>query len=414
MKFILSLLLLGMNFHLSAQELTREQYKEDFIFFWNTIKSDYGYWDKKQTDWDLAKNVYLPATDTISSRSSFISLLEKMLYEIYDAHASLNTNTPFSQRLVPSGTDIWAAFINGKPVITDIRPGFGADKAGMVKGMEIVAMNDVPVESAIKAFLPKSLKRNDKEAEDYALRALLAGNHLVSRKITVRFSRQLKDFFPDEPVNMLESVVYTGLLETAVKSKNIGYIRINNRLWDNNLVQQFDAALDSLLHTKALILDMRETPGGGNTTVARAIISRFISREGCYQHHEVTAEERETGVKRSWKELVTPRGKQYKQPLFILVNHWTGSVGEGIVIGFDAFKRAVIIGDRMAGLNGANYSYRLPHSGIGFSFPVEKLFHNNGTPRERFRPTVDVDYIQGAGNRDHVIETAVKLANKYP
>lgn len=412
MKYLFILLIIASGFKSSAQELTREQYKADVDFFWNTIKSDYCYWDKKNTDWEAAKLIYLGQADTVSSRSSLISLLERMFNEIYDAHASLNSNTPVSQRLVPSGADIWAAYINGKPVITDIRPGFGADKAGMQNGMEIIAVNDIPVDIAVKPFLPKSLKVKDKEADEYALRSLLAGNHMVSRKITVFDGQRVKDFFPDTPVNMLEHFSYNGLLEFKKLDNNIGYIRINNRLWDNNLIKDFDLAVDSLLQTKSMILDMRETPGGGNTTVARAMISRFISTKGFYQHHELTAEERETGVKRSWKELVYPRGKMYRHPLYILVNHWTGSVGEGIVIGFDAFKRAIIVGDRMAGLNGANYSYHLPNSGIGFSFPVEQLFHINGLPREQFRPSLMVEYKRGAKNRDMVLETALKLANK--
>lgn len=412
MKYFFIILLMGCCYMSASQELTREQYKKDFIYFWNTIKSDYCYWDKKQTDWDSVKMIYMKEADTVSSRASFISLLEKMLNEIYDAHASLNTNTITSQRLVPSGADIWAEYINGKPLITDIRPGFGADKAGLRKGMEIIEVNDVPVAIAVKSFLPVTLRIKDKEAEGFALRSLLAGNHAVPRKITVLFGQQMKDFFPDAPVNMLEQFSYNGLLESKLLDDNIGYIRINNRLGDNNLIQLFDSALDSLLHTKALILDMRETPGGGNTTVARAIISRFITREGFYQQHELTAEERETGVKRSWKELVSPRGKLYKHPLYILVNHWTGSVGEGIVIGFDAFKRTVIAGDRMAGLKGANYSYQLPHSGIGFSFPVEKLFHVNGVPRELFSPAMIVPYQGTGGSSDPVLETVIKLAKK--
>ena len=182
MKYLFILLIIASGFKSSAQELTREQYKGDVEFFWNTVKSDYCYWDKKHTDWEAAKLIYLGEADTVSSRSSLIRLLEKMFNEIYDAHASLNTNTPLSQRLVPSGTDIWAEYIKGRPVITDIRPGFGADKAGMVKGMEIIAVNDIPVETAVKPFLPVTGKRKDKEADEYALRSLLAGNHVVSRK----------------------------------------------------------------------------------------------------------------------------------------------------------------------------------------------------------------------------------------
>jgi C-terminal processing protease CtpA/Prc len=102
----------------------------------------------------------------------------------------------------------------------------------------------------------------------------------------------------------------------------------------------------------------------------------------------VPAEEKEFGVKRSWIEYVSPRGRIYKKPLVVIVNRWTGSMGEGIAIGFDAMKRATIVGDKMAGLLGANYSFTLPETNIGFSFPAEKLFHVNGKPREDFVPSI--------------------------
>jgi C-terminal processing protease CtpA/Prc len=54
-------------------------------------------------------------------------------------------------------------------------------------------------------------------------------------------------------------------------------------------------------------------------------------------------------------------------------------------------KRGTVVGTRMAGLLGATHSITLPHSGIGVSFPAEKLFHVNGTPREDYVPTVLVD-----------------------
>ncbi len=42
-------------------------------------------------------------------------------------------------------------------------------------------------------------------------------------------------------------------------------------------------------------------------------------------------------------EIVSPKKPAYTKPLVVLVNHWTGSVGEGIAKGFDALKRATII-----------------------------------------------------------------------
>jgi C-terminal processing protease CtpA/Prc len=408
MKPIFALLLLLSSLHAAAQDTTIKRYRKDFDFLWNTIKDDYCYWDKKATDWNKSNAYYGPAFDTVTSRHSFVLLLEKVFNEFYDHHASLSTNTKVSQRLVPSGTDIWAEYVDNKPIITEVRLGFGAHKVGLKAGMEIISVNDMPVEKAIQKYLPVSLSRPDKEAKDYALRVLLAGLFMDNRKITVKDGSGIKTVFPDNPVSLLITHKYDNNIESRIVAGNIGYIRINNNLWDNGLIPLFDSALYALRNTRALILDLRETPGGGNTTVARAIIGSFISKEGFYQKHELTAEERMFGVKRSWIEIVSPRKHIYTKPLVILVNHWTGSVGEGITIGFDAFKRATIIGTPMARLNGANYSYQMPESKIGFSFPGEKLFHVNGRPRENFRPAVIVDLASQKQGEDAILLKALK------
>src|SRR5215831_4876275 len=95
------------------------QYKSDFDYFWTTIDDNYCYWDKKQTDWNKVKTVYQPLIDTVTTRASFVGILEKAFYEIYDHHASLNANTAESQRLVPSGTDLWAEYLNDTPTIVE-------------------------------------------------------------------------------------------------------------------------------------------------------------------------------------------------------------------------------------------------------------------------------------------------------
>ncbi|MGZ8551084.1 MAG: S41 family peptidase [Chitinophagaceae bacterium] len=392
----------------SFQATAQPNYRKDFDYLWSTIKEDYAYWDKKATEWNKVKNYYAPLFDTVSSRQNFVLILEKVFNEIYDHHASLNTNTRVSQRLVPSGTDIWAAYINGRPFITEVRLGFGAVQVGLRAGMEIVSFNDVPVELAIQKYLPVSVTSNDKEAKDYALRILLAGLFIDDRKIVVRDQGVIKTFFPDRPTAILKEHQYKSDIESKIFPGNIGYIRINNRLGENGLITLFDSVLQSLHHTNSLILDFRETPSGGNTTVARAIMGSFISKEAFYQKHELTAEERSYGVKRSWLEIVSPRKKIYAKPLVVLVNHWTGSVGEGIAIGFDALKRATIIGTSMAGLNGAIYSYQMPESKIGFSFPVEKLFHVSGLPRELFVPTVKVDLTKQKPGEDLILSRALQ------
>ena len=407
-KLLLLIVGLFSCFSLCAQNLTTQQYKQDFDYFWRTIDDNYCYWDKKQTDWNEVRKIYGPLVDTVTSKTGFISILEKTFYELYDHHASLNSNTAESQRLVPSGCDLWAEYINGKPTITEVHLNSGADKVGMWPGMEIVMVNDMPVETAMQDFLPKCMKGADGEAKNYALRELLAGKHSVKRKITASYQNQKKDFFPDQPINLLETNNYETAIESKILQGNIGYIVIKNALGNNKLIHVFDSVLTTLMNTKAMILDLRETPSGGNTTVARSRLGRFVTREAFYQKHELTSEEKQFGGKQSWVEIVSPKKPPYKNLLIVLVDHWTGSVGEGIAIGFDALKRGTTIGTRMAGLNGAIYSFAMPNSGIGFSFPAEKLFHVNGTPRENFKPVVEVDLSKRKHNEDYILQQGLK------
>ncbi len=135
-------------------------------------------------------------------------------------------------------------------------------------------------------------------------------------------------------------------------------------------------------------------------------MGRFITRDLPYQKHSIPAEAREYGIRRSWIELVSPgRDFSYSAPVVVLVNHWTGSMGEGIAIGMDGMKRATIVGTEMARLAGATSAIKLPHTGIGVTFPTEKLFHVNGTPREKFVPPVYVDLLKQGNQQGDVVLT---------
>ena len=226
---------------LFAQKVTTQQYKEDFDYFWRTLDSNYCYWDKKKTDWNKVRLMYGSQVDSITSKAGFISLLEKAFYELYDHHASLNNNTSESQRLVPSGADLWAAYRNGKAVITEVRLGSGADNAGILAGMEVIAVNSIPVETAIQNFLPKCMRQPDAEAKDFALRLLLAGKHSQDRKLTVSYQNQQRIFFPDQPRNLLESTNDKNEIESKILKGNIGYVLINNALGNNDLIGLFDS-----------------------------------------------------------------------------------------------------------------------------------------------------------------------------
>ena len=160
---------------------------------------------------------------------------------------------------------------------------------------------------------------------------------------------------------------------------------------------------------------MRDTPSGGNTTVARAIMGRFIDQTMSYQRHSVPTEERAYGVKRSWIEEASPRGSFcYSAPVVVLVDHWTGGRGEGVAVGLGGMNRTRTVGTAMARLLGATDSVLLPNSRIHIHYPAEKLFHVNGKPRETFLPTVSIDLLSSAALRseDPILQSGIDILNR--
>jgi len=228
--------------------LTPHQYEEDFDYLWRSVSEDYAYFDQKQTDWTKVREIYRPQITAVKTRSDFVRLLESVLEELYDFHTHLNTNTPTSPRLVPSGTDIWADWIKQRAVITEIRPESPAAKAGLKAGMQIALINGIAVEEAVGRRLGKSLRARDEAARNWALRSLLAGRHNEKRSIEVVSNNGRRLISIEGPGH--QSDENKPLIDHRVLEKGIGYIRVNNSLGDTDLIKQFDLALAGLKHTR--------------------------------------------------------------------------------------------------------------------------------------------------------------------
>lgn len=85
-------------------------------------------------------------------------------------------------------------------------------------------------------------------------------------------------------------------------------------------------------------------------------------------------------------EQVLPRKDVYRAQLpTVVVGRWTGSMGEGIAIGFAALG-AEVVGTRMAGLKGAVEDLRAGDADLFVKLPTERLLTPSGLPREEFVP----------------------------
>jgi len=358
------------------------KYEKDFNEFWNDVNNNYAYFDQQQINWGKVKEIYQPQVKKITNDNDFIRFLETVLNEFHNGHISLNKNLNSSNRIIPSGQDMFVQNQNEKFIITDIRKGFGADLSGLKIGDVIVLFNKKSIPEQVEKFLPKCTAIHTQEMHQYALNMLFAGTHDTKRIITIYRNGKQVDFFPDS----LQTKKTTSLIETKTLNKTTAYIKINNSLGNSNIIADFDKAVDEFIGYKNIVIDFSETASGGNSTVARCIMGRFISKTMPYQQHEF--DEKEFQTQRKWVEFVTPRKTQFKGNVFIIVGHWTGSMGEGIAIGFDGLKRAKIIGTEMAKLIGAINGFTMSETNIGFQIPTERLYHINGTPREKYKPTI--------------------------
>jgi hypothetical protein len=370
----------------------KTSYQQDFDYYWQVVCDDFAYFDgheRKRSDWEKVRAFYTDKAANVTTRAELVRLLESANNELFNGHITLNVNLSSSNRIIPSGADLWAEPDKDHFVIADVREGFNAAQSGLKSGMVLKTFNGEPIDVAAKRFLPLSVSSYSPTMYEYALNMLLSGSHNTPRMIGVLVNGNLVLFRPDESPNRTDTP-YSTLLSSRILPSGVGYIKIHNSLGNTDLIKSFDQALDAMLKTRGLILDLRETPSGGNTTVARGILGRFVTKELPYQKIAYPDELRLYGVERTELDLVSPRAKQYINPVVVLVGRWTGSVGEGLTIGFDSTQRAEIVGTKMAGLLGAVCSYQLPVSKIGFSIPCQQTLQVNGKPREDFVPSRSV------------------------
>lgn len=105
MKMKLFLGLLTLLF--SNLSFGQTRYEKDFNEFWNDVNNNYAYFDQQQINWGKVKEIYQPQVKQITNDNNFIQFMDTILNEFHNGHISLNTNLNSSNRIIPSGQDIF-------------------------------------------------------------------------------------------------------------------------------------------------------------------------------------------------------------------------------------------------------------------------------------------------------------------
>jgi len=350
---------------IAPQPLAPADRRADFQAFVEDFQDNYAYRDRADRSWRTWIARYRARVDAAATPEDYAAVFESALDELHDFHAEVRSPNPHRWLPVPTFADMWAEFQGGDAVIVAVRRGSDAERAGVKRGDRVVQVGAEPLAAALAERLTPAVANSDPRARvgaaisdasgssitvirarAWALLSLLtgradeerhftlAGKNGASRPITLPLERQ----FARTP----------GALSSTLLPGDVGLVRFNNSLGDQATVAAFDSALERLRPARGLILDLRDVPSGGDSSVALGIMGRLVRTMLPYQRHRIP-HYGQPDVERNWIEQVAPRGPfTYDAPVVVLVDHWTGSMGEGMAIGLDGMRRAMVVGTRMA------------------------------------------------------------------
>lgn len=365
---------------------TADDYRNDALSLPALVAEQYAYVERLPGGAFPETDILRAEAEAVHDQAGLLRYAEHALTALADHHAITGSSFADSWAVTPSYSDLWIEPRDGVWIITAVRAGSPAQAADVQPGDRLTAVGDQTTRDAVTAFWRDIGLSPEGDRAGYAARVLAAGRRDRPRDLTITdadgTARRLN----------LPSLYTVRRDQAPVESRlerDALVIRVNDSLGDQAAIAAFDAAMATASDDQLVVIDLSETPSGGNTIVARGIMGWFVDAPAAYQIHVLPAEARATGIERRWVEQVLPRaGKRHRGPVEVRVGRWTGSMGEGLAIGLHA-QGARVVGQPMAGLLGAIYDLRLPRTGLVIKLPVERLYAVDGTPREQFRPDPD-------------------------
>ncbi len=346
------------------------------------LRGNYAYLEREAFDVDAQ----LAHTRERAAAAADVEAFRLELYRgslaFTDPHLLVGPLLDTDPNVVPTSSDLMVARRDGKVVVVDVRAGSPADVAGIRPGWTLLSVGGTPVDAAVEALWAGAVLARTPEQWDYAATLIANGRRVGQRDLRFRTPEGKAKLIVSNPRGFAGEVSERPPVQVE-RRDGIAVLRLENQLGDRESIPRIDEAIASVLDAEALVIDLRNTPSGGNTDVARALLGHFVDSPQPYQMHTIPAVERSTTVPRRFVEYVEPRAPRYEGRVAVLGGPWTGSMGEGCVIGLHANGARAFTAD-MGDLLGALGNAELEAAPVWVELGVESLFQVDGTTREAF------------------------------
>lgn len=380
--------------------------------FETQLRLDYAYISRAGPELENAFAKAKARAVATSTQQQLTDVLQQFTKIFADPHFNVGPYCGADYAFVPSASDLWAHFRDNDGVIVDVKRGSDADRQGIRPGWKIISIDGLPPGEAAKVPFGDYLENLTTDQRDFGLNVVLTGRLGQARELVLQDGASERTFRLPPGYQSVQRPADQPLI-TVERSGDVAVIRFNNSLGSLETPKAFVSALVANIDARALILDLRDTPGGGTSSVARAILGHFVAKEAPYQVHIYPFEERRYGAVRKAVEYVLPRAPLVDKTTIALGGRWTGSMGEGLMIGLEA-NGIKTLGAELSDELGGGYSRKLTGLDVDFWLPNEALYHVDGRPREDFVPQVHIETAErGADGEDAGLQAALaSLAGK--
>jgi carboxyl-terminal processing protease len=361
-------------------------------------------------DWEAAVTATIPAVEQAESVSDYYRALSRLVAQLQDGHTFVVE--PEALRAERGHPAVELAWVESRPVVTWAAPPLQG--VGVGPGTAIVAVDGRPAQELIEE------RRTDVSAStEHGLQALLCQQLLIGPRdkpadVRVDDGRGERVLSLDRDVSLAGSPAFMPAVESRRLDHGIGYIAINTFL-PEDVVTAFDRALDAVLESRGLVLDLRRNTGG-NGRYARDVAGRLTDRTLRFERAR-TRQTISSMAASGWPAMFLemepgvqlPRPRPFLGPVTVLIGPRTASAAEDFLVGLADTGRATLVGEPSAGSTGQPLRVDLPGGGWGSVctrrclYPAGREFVGRGIqPDIKVSPTID-----GLHNgQDKVLETA--------
>lgn len=387
------------------------------------LKYNYVFYDRVKSKLDSAYNVILPLMENVKDDYEGKHLLDKYVAFCNDGHTLVNNYVVMER---PVHSPFTTKFINDR-VYVDWVESTLLDSLGMKRGLEIIAVNGIPVkeyaDAELKPFVSSSTPQWTEYMvfDEYGLSTGREGTPLNLTltdgikifKIEHRIGNGKRDIpRPDDNEIKFDKI-----------EGNIGLLRIPD-FQNSSVLNKFDSIYNDILNTDGLIIDIRKNEGG-NDDNAYHIVRHFTpdSINGpSWRSPTYIPALASWGQKANWyvgtSELITPIEDKtiYSKPVVILIDHGTFSAAEDFVALFKGLNNVTLVGTPTAGSTGNGVRVKLNNLVMANicskhdKAPDGREFVGIGIMPDVYVNETPESYFQS--ERDDYLKTALEVINK--